>query len=191
VRSVGACPAPRRDSQVDLPRRVVFGGGRPRAPIGRRPRSAAGPRSDPIRSVPNRPDRRARRDGEAERQRAPLLRRDVANDKPMTTGRASKPGSSRHRSSEAARGPARYDAGRECIKVPSSGTWAARTDRGAHRMRLFVPLPAASEESMRMLDPMTGRVISPLTAAALCVKPKWPDDRPVGRHRRPAESGVL
>ena len=40
-------------------------------------------------------------------------------------------------------------------------------------------------------DPMTGRVISPLTAAALCVKlPRGQIDRPAGRQRRCAKGGV-
>ena len=42
---------------------------------------------------------------------------------------------------------------------------------------------------VRTLDPMTGRVISPLTAAALHQIPRS-DDRPAGRQRRCAESGV-
>ena len=43
---------------------------------------------------------------------------------------------------------------------------------------------------VRTLDPMTGRAISPLTAAALLYQTPRPDDRSAGRQRRCAEGGV-
>jgi hypothetical protein len=51
--------------------------------------------------------------------------------------------------------------------------WRSKTSEGAEKARLLlVDEEATAAPRVKTLDPMTGRQISPLTAAALCVKPR-------------------